>query len=143
MAEQKVKRRCSHCKATLIVPASALGKKGKCPHCGNVILLKRNPKSAQSQEPIIELESEPLIDPDRDSSTLSTSRRMPRCRTCGKQVSKRAKSCPQCGEVNPSHSGFRAGCNAFFTVIIVLCFLLWLLFDFPGCEIRGIITRFR
>jgi predicted RNA-binding Zn-ribbon protein involved in translation (DUF1610 family) len=140
MAEQKIQRKCTHCEAMLNVPVSAIGKKGKCPSCGNTFLLTQ--EQIQPFEPIIELESQPLIDLDRSPSPVRHSNRMSRCRTCQKQVSKRAKACPNCGEKNPSFSGFRAGCNGCLTIIIASSFILWALSGFPGCEIRGVITRF-
>lgn len=42
-----------------------------------------------------------------------------KCKSCGKEVSANAKTCPHCGEPNPHELG-KTGCLVFFVMVIII-----------------------
>lgn len=50
---------------------------------------------------------------------IKTNKKLSKCKTCGKEVSKTAKTCPHCGEKKPASSKSHTGLSIFIGVLII------------------------
>lgn len=98
---------CGNCGKNLQAPEEKTGKTGKCPDCGEPIIV---PEPALNSPPpenpfAYEDEESPYAAPPREIETP--------CPMCGASVSSRASTCPSCGEVLASETsgttGFSSG----------------------------------
>ena len=124
--------------------ASDVAPEYECPSCGAIyakVEAALNKSSSDSdlsdQEKIRAIKEKAAFDKKSEKSTseeLPSSTKNPKlasCKTCGKEVSKTAKSCPHCGEENPIPNES----VSIWSVVFAGAFLIWLfsqLLDFGG-----------
>ena len=69
-------------------------------------------------------------DLSKETDEIQNNSKLAKCTTCGKVVSKTAKTCPHCGEKDPAPiQSQTTGC---FTVVVIIVLSVWVLVMFFG-----------
>jgi predicted RNA-binding Zn-ribbon protein involved in translation (DUF1610 family) len=67
--------------------------------------------------------------PEKENNKLT------KCRTCGKEISKTAKTCPHCGEENPVSANLVSNESpGIFSIVVAIFFVLWIVGKFSGTD---------
>lgn len=115
----------------------------ECPQCGAIYskveaALRKNSVTesniSPSQEKVKSVNPK-VVKKQKETQPPNKSSKNPKlieCKTCGKEVSKTAKTCPYCGEKNPAPSK-NIGCLSTIVAVIVV---LWAIGKFSGLDNR-------
>jgi len=82
---------CPACDASLNAPDRLVGKRVKCPHCGEAVLVEDS-EAAEELDEFLEEEDAEELPPRRSASTPQT------CPMCGAQNKATSETCGNCGE---------------------------------------------